>query len=220
MKLFIGVLGTALFFTSVASAAILPFPMTLVWNGTAPAGVGPWVNIKFDDTGGTVTLTITATNLTGTEKLGAVYLNLDPDLDPTNLVFSAPTKSGSFDDPTINLNDPVNHNDDNNFKADGDGEFDILVTFVQTDGPTTIFDSPDSVVYTISTKSGTPPVTAASFDASSEGGKGGYKAVAHVQGITDPEDPTKTLSDWLTTPEPATMALLGFGLMFLRKKYR
>ena len=104
IKAFLGFLIISLCIFSVpVSATIVSFDMDVIFEGPGvPSNPSPWVNVTIDDggTAGSVDLTLTAPGLTAkSEKLSAVYLNLDPVLDPTQLVFSAPTKTGQFDDP-------------------------------------------------------------------------------------------------------------------------
>jgi hypothetical protein len=71
-------------------------------SGTPAGGPSPWMRATFDDGGGSgsVTLKMENLNLVGTEFVRNWHFNLDPTMDPTSLVFSAPTKVGAFTDPT------------------------------------------------------------------------------------------------------------------------
>ncbi|MHC4132834.1 MAG: PEP-CTERM sorting domain-containing protein [Planctomycetota bacterium] len=208
VKPFLGFLMVFLCICSVpTSATIVSFDMDTIFEGPGvPANPPPWMNITFDDGGtdGTVDLTISAPGLDGNnEKVSAVYINLDAALDPTQLVFSTPSKTGSFDDPVISLGVDA-------FHADGDGLYDILFDF-HNDGLTRAFNGLESVQYTITLDS----LTANSFDftSSPDGGVGEYYAAAHILGLGETED-----SAWIT-PEPTTITLLGLGsLVFLRKR--
>jgi hypothetical protein len=92
---------------ATAFATVLTFVANLEFSGgTAPSGAPPWFTVTFDDNGGvgSVDFTLTATNLTGAENVLGLYLNLDPALYGTlPLAFSAPTKTGSFDTPSISM---------------------------------------------------------------------------------------------------------------------
>jgi hypothetical protein len=170
-------------------------------NGTPPSGAAPWLRASFDDAGGSgsITLTLSSLSLAGTEFVSNWYLNLDPSLDPGDLVFSTPTKTGTFGDPTISLGA-------DGFKAGPDGDFDILVAF-DIAPPGDRFGAGDSVQYTIT---GIPTLTADSFDflsAPSGGGPGPFPTAAHVQGI----GPEGQASGWVTTPEPGALSLLLLG---------
>jgi hypothetical protein len=172
-----------------------------------PTNPPPWLNATFDDGGsaGTVDLTITALGLTAGEKVAGVYFNLDPVLNPALLAFSAPTKTGTFENPTISKGL-------NGFKADGDGFYDILIAF-NNDGATKAFNGGEAVKYTITLAS----LTANSFDfvSAPDGGEGEYKTAAHLQSLG-----TCGNSAWVTTPEPATICLLGLGALSLLRRKR
>jgi hypothetical protein len=118
----------AMFLLMVASGAggtILSFDLdTEISGATPPAGATPWLSATFDDSGtpGSVELTLTAVNLTGTEFVSVWLFNLDPSLNPALLTFSAPLKTGTFTTPVISKSV-------DGFKADGDGFFDIKIAF-------------------------------------------------------------------------------------------
>lgn len=213
MKTFsMGVMVVVLVFTSNVVATVVSFDMTLAWDGASPGGATPWLNATFDDQGtaGDVILTITATNLTSTEKVKDWYFNLDPTLDPDLLSFSSPpSKSGSGAAPWFD--DPVISKGSNGFKAGSDGWFDLLIEFaVANVNETQNFDAGDSVEYTIS---GISSLTANSFDFMSSPGDshGPYVTAAHVLGIGEDD------SGWVTIPEPATLCLFGLGGLLLRR---
>jgi hypothetical protein len=155
-----------------------------------------------DVTPGTVDLTINTSGLQGTEFVSDFFLNFNPNLDPKNLTFTLLSSTGSFTDPTISLGA-------NQFKADGDGFYDIDLGFATSHGST--FTVGDSITYQI-TDSG---IDADSFDYTSVmgGGAGTYLAAAHVQSIGS----DGSSSAWIApVPEPATGALLALaaGLWF------
>ncbi len=197
----IGALAVSLSAAS-AGATMIQFDMTIEFSGaTPPQGASPWMTVTIDDGGsaGSVDIMLEATNLTGGEFVFGWYLNLDPALDPDDLIFSAPTKVGAFADPTISTGI-------NAFMADGDGKFDILVGFSSGGGPSGRFGAGESVKYTVT---GIGSLTANSFDFLSQesGGHGPFPTAAHVGGIGENGDD----SGWISTPEPASMLLLAFG---------
>ena len=185
--------------------ASLTFEMGSIFEGPGnPTNSGPWVVAVFTDVApGTVDLTVTATGLDGdNEKLGAVYFNLDPALDATQIAFSKQSSSGTFDDPVISTGQ-------NDFKADGDGWYDILLDFnTDTAGA---FNGGEAVTYRLAL----PGLTENAFDFMSApgGGHGPYLTAAHLLSLGQTQD-----SAWITVPEPATMVLLGLGSILLRKR--
>jgi len=198
-------------FVSGASAATTTFGLDFEFSGAfAPASATtPWVTIVLDDSFGdanTVRLTVEATNLTGGtsgESINSFFLNFDPLLDASQLIFTAIDVAASTPN-SINTGT-------NAFQADGDGFFDIEfdmppapgnADFRLTGGETIIFD----LVYTSA-------ISASSFEFMSVmgGGAGTFSAAAHIQGINGND------SGWIGSPipEPGTALLLGLGVMGL-----
>ncbi|HDZ19894.1 hypothetical protein LCGC14_0204670 [marine sediment metagenome] len=198
--------------TAGLQASVVSYPLSIEFSGaTPPAGAAPWLTAIFDDGGspGSVDLTLTATNLVGSEFVNLWLFNLDPALNPTLLVFSAPSKSGSFTSPTISRSVDA-------FKADGDGWFDIKFDFASGGGDAARFGPGEDVSYTIT---GIGSLTAGSFDFLSKpgGGHGPFPTAAHVQGIGE----DNANSGWITVPEPTSLALLGVGaIASLRRRRR
>jgi hypothetical protein len=171
-------------------------------NGTPPAGSAPWLTVRFDDGGGSgsVTFTFEATNLVGSEFVSGLYLNVVSGIDPEDLDFDNLVKTGSFNTPSISLG-----TDD--YKADGDGYFDILLSFATGGGASGRFGPTEALSYTIS---GPASLTAGSFAAlSASGSKPGHDIAAHVQGIGQ----DGAFSGWVTTPEPASLSLLALSVL-------
>jgi hypothetical protein len=168
---------------------------------------GPWVTVSVADVAaGQVDLTISTVGLSGGEKVGGLYLNLDPALNPADLAFSAATMTGSFEEPTRATGY-------NNQKADGDGYYDIQFTF-NPDGPSKAFNGSESLKYTISLAG----LSASSFNFLSGppdgGGTGPFLAVVDLRSPSDVSGTTV----WATTPEPTTIVLLGLGAFALRRR--
>lgn len=187
-----------------AAATVITYNLDAEFSGaTDPAGPDPWVTATFDDSVGpdVVRLTLSTVGLTGDEFLSGFYFN-----------FGAPgTLSGSTivtSDATIN---GISFASDN-FKADGDGYFDLLIDFAPPPGSfSNKFTAGETVVIDFA---GTG-ITAESFDYLSLGAGNspdGLPVAAHIQGI----GPTGADSGWITggsVPEPGTIALLSVGLL-------
>ena len=202
--------AVSLVLAGAARGGVITFGLTEEFSGaTPPEGTVPpaWLTVTIDDgadvTDGIVTLTLAATNLTGSEKVKEWCLNLDPFFSPTNLVFSSPVKTGTFKDPTISKGTDA-------YQADGDGLYDIQFAFDQTGNTAKNFGAGESIGYTVTLSSG-GTLTASSFDflSTPAGGQGPYHTAAHVQSIGAGED-----SGWITAPEPATLGVLATGTVF------
>jgi hypothetical protein len=178
-------------------------------GGTSPVGSAPWLRVNFDDGGsaGSVDMTFTAVNLTANEFVSKAYFNLDPQLLASGLVFSAPTKTGTFTSPTISLGT-------NAYQAGPDGLFDVRFDFATGGGANGRFGAGEAVKYTVSGYAG---LVASSFAYLSfpSGGQGPFPVAAHVQSIGANGD-----SGWVThvVPEPASFAAAFLALPMLRRR--
>ena len=187
-------------------ATTLTFDYNFTFSGTDPGGTPPWLTATFDDQGGSgsVNLTMTAANLTGSEFISKWYFNLNPALNPALL-----TLSHVSGDTASSISKGVDA-----FKADGDGYYDLLFSFPTSDNQNR-FGAGESSVYTIS---GISSLTADDFDFTSVpgGGAGVYQAASHVQSIDAACDEN---SGWIApggstnVPEPLSIILLGLGLV-------
>lgn len=203
---------TLVAFVPFTRAALIMQLDTEFSGATPPAGSTPWLTATFDDGGtpGSVTLTMEATNLVGSEFVSWWGFNFNPALDITALN-AAYTSGALASNLTIS---------ENCCKADGDGFFDIV--FEYNNG---VFGAGDTSVYEF-TLAG---ITANDFNFLSApgGGNGSWGTGAHVQGI----DPNADKSGWVggggfeetPIPEPATLLLVSSGLTglgLLRRKLR
>lgn len=198
-----------------AHAAVYQLGSTFGVSSVAPAGPAPWLTLTTSSlAGGAVELKFEATGLTGIEFASAWYLNLDPAIDPTTLVFNNAVKSGNFTLPTISLGA-------NAFQAGPDGNYDILLEFstAAAGGGALRFTDGDSLTYTVSRTGGL--LSEASFDyfSAPNGGYGPYHTAAKIQ-ATGPES---LGSAWVqAVPEPHAAlqaALLASGLLMLRRRH-
>jgi hypothetical protein len=202
-------------FSQHAQATVLTFGADFEFSGgTAPAGSAPWFTATFDDHGGvgSVDFTLTATNLTAAENVLSLYLNLDPALYGTlPVTFGGLAQTGSFDTPSISQGVDA-------FKADGDGFYDILLSFSSGGNVNKTFTQGDILEYTISA----PGLTATSFDflSAPAGGHGPFHLAAHIQNTGGGEDSgwvTDSTGGSLIVPEPtsATLALLAMSMLLV-----
>ncbi len=199
---------------SQAEATAITFELYFEFSGaTPPSGVAPWITATFDDSFGdanTVRLTMSTNNLEGTEFVSGWYFNFDDFLDVNQLIFTDVDTSDSV--PTIKLGK-------NEFKADGDGKYDILFEFVNGS-----FTAGETLVIDITYNS---EIFASDFEfwSDPDGGHGPYLTAAHVQGIS----PDGDNSGWIATdtstqvPEMQAIYLLGIsmiGVFGLKRKLK
>jgi hypothetical protein len=207
----------ALFLPTTTRASGLEFTFDNVFSGADPVGVSPWAKARIEDSSaGSVLLTFSAWNLTSSEKVTELYLNITQDSLVESLQFS------TFSGPAAQLSLGQNA-----FKADGDGKYDILLRFSQV--PNTAFSAGDTFSCVIS---GIPGLTASSFETMSmpAGGHGPFYSAIHIQGIDAASVlDTAATSGWvsptstnLQVPEPgsATLALVAVGLSLWGRKSR
>lgn len=194
-----------------------------------PAGTGPWLQASFTDVAGGVQLTLKATGLTspnfvdasGQGELGWLF-NINPAYDSQLGSLSIVLQAGSSNTAPVIATPTAD-----GYGADGDGLYDFGFSFPSGDrflpGYTDIF-----------LISGITGLAASDFDFTSthQGGEGEYITAAHIQGLVLPDG--STTSTWVANgvgnggggevPEPATMILLGSGLIglagFARRKFR
>lgn len=148
-------------------------------------------------------------NLTGSEYVSEWYINLDPALNPSNLVFSNPIKTGDFDLPKLAFAL-------NAYKADGDGFYDIKLTFSPKNSER--FNYGEKLSYQVSYSGGTIEETSFSFLSEPGGEIGPFTSAAHVRGTANGSG-----SAWISSvPEPTTalytMVAAGICLTVRRRR--
>ena len=191
----------------MANAATVTFNFDYAFSGTAPTGSAPWLTATFTDgiPGGGVSLSIAAGGLTGSEFVNGVYFNVDPALTvaATNIAFV----SGSSSAPTPSSIQAGT----NAYKADGDGFYDIMISFPTP--ASSRFNAGEVALFTIT---GVPSLTANSFTFLSQpaGGSGPFLAAAHIQGITTQY--MTGASGWVASvPIPAALWMFAPAITFL-----
>src|SRR6266571_4091238 len=134
---------------SVAVADGFQLDFDRAFSGSAPSSPNsPWADARFQDVApGTVQLTVSNLTLTGSENVDELYFNLAPTLNPLNLNFTYVSGSGGFDLPSISRGTDT-------FKADGDGKYDILLSFNHSGDSQQQFTGGEYFTYAISGISG------------------------------------------------------------------
>lgn len=150
------------------------------FSGTSPGGSTPWLTATFQNDGSAgVLLTISGTDLAGGEQLNSIYFNVNPAYD-TGKPPSLPTMTFARQSSTPGLTAPTINQGEDAFKADGDGLYDIELSFSTSMG---MFQNGDSITYLISGISGLSASDFA-FESTPAGGHGPFYAAAQIQGIS------------------------------------
>jgi hypothetical protein len=208
--------GLLLLAAPLGRALDYDYRFNTTFSGNGPIGPGPWVNASFHDvTNGTVSLIISNNGLCGSEFLSGLYLNLNTNYSATSLSFQ-------FVGGTAGVRPTNIWTGRDQFKADGDGKYDILLDFDAASAHR--FAAGDYLEYLIT---GIADLNVLDFQylSAPAGGSGPFFAAAHVQSIGGGE-----LSGWIRpteftrifpVPEPSAAALLGLGsVVYLRYRAR
>ena len=197
---------TASFGMSTAMADTFQLKYDTVFSGTAPEGSAPWLLATFTDAGAnTVTLNVSAFNLSGSEFVRSLYFN--------NI--NAPT-SFSYDFTGSTAPTPGVSQGLDAYKADGDGKYDILFAF-----PTSGDRFTSGEVFNAAL-TGTG-LTATSFNSLSlpAGGAGTWLAATHIKSIGTAENSGWVAGTLNTVPEPvSTVLFLVGGTTLAIRRYR
>jgi hypothetical protein len=194
--------------TSVEAATYI-YNFGNVLRGASPRPASPpWITAQFTDVGpGQVQMTVTTSHLTRRESVGSLFLNLDPALNPSLLVFNRLNSTGSFKGPKIRARE-------DGFNVPDAGQFDLRFQFAGFGSSRRQFGNGDQVTYLIS---GIPELNASSFgfDSLTPCTGDSIAAVAQIRGI-----PAHRRSGWIypadgltPIPEPASWLLFASGLL-------
>lgn len=203
--------------SGVARAALVQLDYSVEFsNGTAPAGLAPWMSALFADIApGAVRLTLSTGGLSGAENVSGAYFNLDPALAPGALGFAYQAALSTGAQASAIRAGP------DCCKADGDGNYDIALDFPTGAG----FGAGKSVVYDISySGSGTLQAMSFAFVSAPGGGNGPFYAAAQVQNTGSGGHG----SGWIAPqslssaplPSPLGLAAAGFALLALGARRR
>ena len=167
-------------------------------------GPTPWLTAVFSDKGpNAVELTLAAPGLTGSEVVGRWYFNLNPELNPANLIFTETSFSGIFTTPMALTGADA-------FKPDYDGKYDILLNFDTPGDLNQRFTGGDSITYNI-TGIGGLKADDFLFGNTPAAGHEPFYTAASIQTIGE-----AVILDRVRVPDASqTVILLGFGLLAL-----
>lgn len=190
---------------------------TIVWNfSTEFSGSGDTLSgsvvVTLDDGGGSgsVDVTVDTSNLSLTEKITGLYLNLDPSFDLSGLSASFPVDNT---DPAATVDISAD-----TFKADGDGFFDILISWPVSEPGIFGINETDMITFTLAGLVEESFLFLSSEEnadgTAKSGDKGPFLAALFAQSLGANGEG----SGWfdpggeIPVPEPGSLALFGFGL--------
>jgi hypothetical protein len=204
--------------TGVARAGTVTYGFNTEFSGgEAPGGTAPWITATFTDItsgahAGSVELTISTANLVSSENISEIDFNILPALTGQlgtgknpgtgNLVFtSANGAPGTTNASSISAEEDA-------YKADGDGLYDIQLLYPTGSG----FNANMTSSYYITDASAT--ISALSFYtlSTSSGGHGPFYSAAHVQNTTGAGSGGSGWVAPVPVPIPAGAVLMLSGL--------
>ena len=169
-------LATACLATSQSFGTIEYLGLNYVFSGSTPAGSGAWATVKLQDglAPHTVRLTFDTSGLAPGEFISNWYLNTNPAYDPPQFTFTLVSNPTGLTLGAIQTGADA-------FKADGDGQYDVLFAFPSS-GTGQRLVGGMQVVVDVSRPAGLS-VSDFLFQSTPDGGAGTYYSAAHIQNI-------------------------------------
>ena len=216
--LMIALVASCVAWLPIRAEATIVYDLDFIFSGDQPGSSAPWGTISFTTTAGTNTLvTMTAGNLTSSEFITFWGFST------TDATFTAPTTVSGLASGTVSVCSTISTPcSDAGQKADGDGFYDIVVSFTDANNSGRL-TAGETVAFTIQGAIET------SFSPLSDpgGDHGRYNTAIHIQGIAGSTScsawagnddssgkvGTGTGTACATVPEPGGLALVASGLL-------